>query len=112
MDNFKIIYKILKYLENCMGQAEIDTTPLTAEALHVEQGKLDEILGMMLKNGYIEGAEAKYYVNSRTPVILNLNRAKITLKGLEYLEENSMMKKVANHALGLAEDIIKQNIQF
>lgn len=103
MDNFKIIYKILKYLENCMGQAEIDTTPLKAEALHTEQERLDEIIGMLLENGYIDGARAKSYVNSRTPIILNLNHAKITLKGLEYLEENSMMKKAAKLITGIIE---------
>ena len=103
MDNFKIIYKILKYLEGCMGQAEIDTTPLTAEALHTEQERLDEIIGMLLENGYIDGAKAKSYINSRTPIILNLNRAKITLKGLEYLEENSMMKKAAKLITGIIE---------
>lgn len=105
MDNFKIIYKILKYLESCMGQEEIDTTPLTAEALHIGQGRLDEIIGMMLENGYIDGVKAKSYVNSRTPIILSLSRAKITLKGLEYLEENSMMKKAAKIAAGIIDVI-------
>ena len=46
------------------------------------------------------------YVHSRTPVIMNLERAQITLEGLEYLEENSMMKKVASHVMGIVENKI------
>lgn len=106
MDNFKIIYKILKYLESCMGQAEIDTAPLTAEALHVEQERLDSIMDMMIRRGYVEGVSSRSYVHSRTPVIMNLERAQITLEGLEYLEENSMMKKVASLVMGIVENKI------
>ena len=34
-----------------------------------------------------------------------LTRPEITLKGLEYLEENSLMKKAANLAKGIKETI-------
>lgn len=35
------------------------------------------------------------------PTILHLEQSRITLKGLEYLQENSMMKKIADAAKGI-----------
>ena len=104
MDNFKVIYKILRYLETMMDVSEPDMSPITAESLGLSQERWSNIMEMLIRNGYIEGAGAKRYV--RTPLVIsNLERARITLKGLEYLQENSLMKKAANIAKGITEII-------
>lgn len=94
MNNFKIIYKILKYLEKAMDFAETEPEPITFTALHISEERWANIMAMLLENGYISGVQIKKYMRS-TVVINNLENIKITLKGLEYLSENSMMKKAA-----------------
>ena len=103
-DTFKIIYKILKYLERAMAFSELDLTPLMPEALGITRERWGAVLKMMIDNGYVEGVTCKDYVHIDTPV-LDITRIKITLKGLEYLSENSMMKKCAEFAKGIIEVI-------
>lgn len=100
MDNFKVIYRILKYLEASMDCSEIDTDMISASALNITEERWRSIIIMLLENGYIKGVEAKKY--QRMAVLLNTERMQITLKGLEYLEENSLMQKAKN----LAKDVI------
>ena len=47
---------------------------------------------MLLKEGYITGGETCESFDVSYPKV-KLSRPEITLKGLEYLEENSLMKK-------------------
>ena len=69
MDNFKVIYKILRYLEIMMDVSEPDMSPITAECLGLSQERWSNIMGMLIRNGYIEGAGAKRYV--RTPLVIS-----------------------------------------
>ena len=103
-DTFKVIYKILKYLEKTMDFSELDLTPIMPEALGITQERWGAVLKMMIDNGYVEGVTCKTYIHMDTPV-LDITRIKITLKGLEYLSENSMMKKCAEFAKGIIEVI-------
>ena len=43
MDNFKVIYKILKLLEVAMDYDEFDRNQLTAECLGISKNSLDSI---------------------------------------------------------------------
>lgn len=100
MNNFKMIYKILKYLEAMMDVSEPDMTPIRAEALGMTNERWSALMEMLLKDGYVDGASAKRYIRNHI-VINNFDEAKITLKGLEYLQENSLMKKAAAVAGGV-----------
>ncbi|SCL85076.1 YjcQ family protein [Sporanaerobacter sp. PP17-6a] len=100
MDNFKIIYKILKTLEKAMDYDEFDARLISAETLGVSQNRWEAIMVMLQDEGYIEGIS---YVKSMGMRGVKLIDLKITLKGLEYLEENSFMKKAANLAKGIAD---------
>ena len=95
MNNFKIIYKILKYLEKAMDFDETETEPITFAALHISEERWVNIMTLLLENGYISGVQQiKRYTRSNA-VINTFENIKITLKSLEYLSENSMMKKAA-----------------
>lgn len=106
MDNFKIIYKILKILEQAMDYEEFDYSLISAEQLNITPERLNYLLIQMQKNGYIEGlliyscAPDKGVERVYHPI-----HPKITIKGLEYLSENSMMKKVHETLKGLKEII-------
>ena len=55
MDNFKVIYKILKLLEVAMDCDEFDRNQLTAEYLGISKNRLDAILTMLQEEGYVHG---------------------------------------------------------
>lgn len=99
MDNFKAIYQILRYLEKAMDYAEPDYMPIKAETLGLTEDRWKAIIRMLAHDGYIEGVTVKNYMNSIN-VILRFDPA-ITLKGLEYLHENIMMRKLADRTSGV-----------
>lgn len=96
MDNFSVIYKILKILEKAMDFEEFDFQQISAERLGISICRWAKILEMLVQEGYIQGIIVSYSLDG-TPFIENRN-IRITLKGLEYLSENSFMKKAANAA--------------
>lgn len=59
---------------------------------------------MMIEEGLIEGVRCIEPDGQPVPLIRMYHPA-ITLKGLEYLEENSMMKKAAGIVKGIKETI-------
>lgn len=102
-ESIKLIYKILKILEQSMDYPEFDINRLDPEALGTSLNRRNAILEMLLKKGYIDGIAIKKYVDKES--ILGLGNIKITVDGLEYLEDNSLMKKASNLAKGIAEII-------
>lgn len=104
MDNFNVIYKILKRLEKAMDYDEFDIEQISAENLGISRNKWCRIMEMLAQNGYIQGVTVKYIIDGNNALISAYN-PRITLKGLEYLNENSLMKKAANAAKGI-KDII------
>ncbi len=101
MDNFKIIYKILKELEKAMDYDEFDMDTVSAERLRISENRLLRIWEMLCKEGFVEGINIKYGVQG--DVVISVSSPRITLKGIEYLNDNSLMKKAANLAKGIKE---------
>ena len=103
MNNFKYIYRILKYLEAALDLSTPDMTPIKAEALGLSEERWKSLLLMLYKEGYIEGLKYKRFIGEES--VMQADKIKITLKGLEYLEENSVMRKIKDAALNVV-DII------
>ena len=99
MDNFVIIYRILKILEKSMDFDELDIDSISAKHLRITQNRWLAIFKMLLDNGYVEGMQV--YCSADGGISISLDSPRITLKGLEYLEENSMMKKAYRLAKGI-----------
>lgn len=97
MDNFKIIYRILKNLEKAMELEEFDKNSISAESLGIPFPLWCRIMKMIVDSGYVTGVDV--YPKA------TLVRPEITLKGLEYLNENAIMKKVANFFKGIKESV-------
>ena len=95
MDNFKIIYRILKYLEQHLGEENIDMDKISHEQLGVSFVRWEALLRMMQEDGYIKGLVYSQTMSDVSPHVVIPIKPKITIKGLEYLEENSFMKKAA-----------------
>ena len=105
MNNFKIIYKILKAIEYSMDYEEFDINSISAETLGITEERWKTIIIELVTDGYIRGISLMPIAGSSTKAI-KINKPILTIKGMEYLEENSMMKKIANISKGII-DIVK-----
>ena len=101
MDNFKAVYKILSALESCMDLPKANVEMFDCKALNVSQERWNKYIEMMYDCGYIKGVNIKSYISGAT--IIDCNDIQITLKGLEYLQENSVMQKMFKAAHGIAD---------
>ena len=105
MDNFKIIYRILKYLEEHLGEENINLDKISHERLGISFARWETLLRMMQEDGYIRGLTYEQTMSDSSPhVVLPIN-PNITIKGLEYLTENTFMKKAAE-ALKAIKEIV------
>lgn len=100
MDDFRIIYKILRILQKSMDLEEFDKSSISAEILGLSIPKRNRIMAMLLNEGYISGGETWNAMDCGYPKVA-LTRPELTLKGLEYLEENSLMRKAADLSKGI-----------
>ena len=96
MDNFKIIYRILKYLEEHLGEEHLDMDRISHERLGISFLRWEALLRMMQEEGYIKGLVYEQTLSDSSPHVAMPIRPKITIKGLEYLAENSLMQRIAN----------------
>lgn len=103
MDNFKAVYKILSTLEKAMDFPEFDTNQISAEKLGVSQERWCRYIEMMADVGYIKGIEM--YEDITGELNVHAQDMRITLKGLEYLQENTIMQRMYNTAKGIKEVI-------
>lgn len=103
MNDLKLIYQILKILENAMDSDEFDAESISAERLKISENRLKKLLIQLIKNGYVEGIHVVSSLDSITPSVKIEPNATITLKGLEYLSENSAIAKVAHTVKGVAD---------
>lgn len=103
MDNFKVIYRILRYLEKAMDYDEADTSFISAGALKISEQRWVAIMEMLVTEGYIAGMTVSRSRDGE--VAISESNPRITLRGLEYLSDNSLMQKAAKIAKGIAEVI-------
>ena len=100
MEEFTPIYRILQILKKAMDVEEFEKELISSEAIKVNYAKWCRLMAMLANNGYVSGVSVWNSLDCQYPKI-ELVRPEITLKGLEYLEENSMMKKVSKVAKGV-----------
>lgn len=87
------IFLMLKIIEiaNFKGKRlSIKDFPL--DKLKITESQLDINFKNLYEAGYIDGV----FIVSTDPVGVKLANPTLTLKGMEYIEENSTMKKVYN----------------
>lgn len=100
MEDFRAIYRMLKVLHAAMDCDELDADQLTPEALGVSPQKLRSLWAMLAEKGLVDGVVVKSTKSGR---IVSAIDPRITYDGLEFLQENSLMRKAANFAKGVAE---------
>ena len=105
MDNFKIIYKILKHMEASLDNEVLDMEPISAEQLRISYERWSAILRMLQDEGYIRGLVLTMTSSDSHPQLVQPVRPSITLKGLEYLTDNVMMQKAGRLLKGIKDTI-------
>lgn len=105
MDNFKAIYGILKTLDRYKGDEDFDTNSVSADTLNIPYKDWEQIIIELQRNGYIDGVTFSQTMGDKFPHVAEPICPRITMKGMEYLANNTMMKKVANTLKGI-KDII------
>ena len=101
MDNFKAIYLILSEFEKQMDVPNFDESRIDAGALGISQERWARYMEMIADLDYIKGITVKRNVLGET--VVQMISPRITLKGLEYLQENSIMKRAYNAVKGIAD---------
>ena len=99
---FNLIYKILIILRDNMELERFDVNQLSHDSLNISYPLWCRIMAMLNDEGYIKGIQVWNSFDTQHPKVA-LTRIEITLRGLEYLEENSLMRKAANLAKGIKE---------
>ena len=102
MDNFRAVYKILSSLERAMDYPKFDLLEqVSPEHLKVSEERYNRYLEMMADVGYIKGVQITKNITGETQI--DAEEVRITLKGLEYLQENSITRKMYQTAKGIKE---------
>lgn len=82
MEDFRLIYKILRILQKSMDCQEFDRETLSAEHLGLTEPKWSRIMAMLLNEDYISGGQTWNAMDCGYPRVA-LARPEITLKGLD-----------------------------
>lgn len=101
MDNFKIIYKILSTLEKSMDLEQCNLDSISPGVLKISEERWKKYIEMLLDVGYIKGVRIQKFITGEIDV--DIEDIRITLKGLEYLSENSIMQKMYKAAKGITD---------
>lgn len=93
-DFFEIVYIILTELYACMKKgvnANLDA--ISCDRFGINPGYMMEILWNLKEKNYITGIQINTS-EAGTRLINSYDKIKITMDGIEYLQDNSKMKKI------------------
>lgn len=93
MRDFTIIYKILKILDTYNGREDFDCYLISAKALQCDYSAWEQIMIELQRNDFIRGLVYTQTLSDKFPHIVEPIHPQITLKGMEFLETNSLMHK-------------------
>lgn len=103
MGNIGVIYRILKALDVSMDYEEFDEGILSAARLGISEPRRLYLLHMLLDAGLIEGIAIE--IDCAGNFYISKGRPRLTLKGLEYMNNNSLMQRAMKAAKGIKDSI-------
>ncbi len=112
MDDFRLMYKILTLLLACEEDEIWQPQLFSPQVLEVPPKKRDATLRRMQDEGLIDHVVFDCYLHQPSPVLDLTHAPTITIKGIAFLEENSLMQKIKQEmkqiALSLASETAKR----
>lgn len=104
-DYYVIVCRILAYLYNCLKNGyDVDFEEISFETLNIKQSYYEYIIKHMVQDGYLEGVKFISTIGRKTPAC-DIDDIMITPKGIEFLEDNSKMKKAVEFLKTLKETV-------
>lgn len=106
MDTLEIAYKILDSLEN-RKKADYMGLVISPEKLKVDPGKWADVLQTLTEEGYVDGVSFRENILGER--IVDIENARITLQGVQYLKENSTMarfRKLATNIITVTSNMV------
>lgn len=113
MNEFIIIYRILKRLEDAMETDNFDTNSISYEELGVNKILWGNVIELLVENEYVKGIGIFFdndAFHDGVEKYVDISRARITLKGLEYLHENRTIDR-ARTMCGVALKFFQKNFK-
>lgn len=102
-DMYVVMYKIIAYIYACMRKGEEpDPDMYSAEALGVPKAYWDTVMNELIGHGFVAGIAV---MSTPYGFVVDRRRPRVTMEGVAFLEENSMMGK-AKAFLKEAKDVI------
>lgn len=90
-DMHVVMYKILAYVYSCMKEGvEPDKDRISAQALEIPLEYWKQIVRELVDHGYLTGASV---ASTTCGLSVSVGKARVTMDGVEFLMENSMMAK-------------------
>lgn len=103
--DFTVIYKILKTLQKWRGREDFEVELISAKQMKMEYADWEQLMIELQDAGYIKGLACTQDLSDKFPHICEPIRVRIAMRGLEYMEENSFMKKAADALKAVGEFI-------
>ena len=101
----RTMYRILKTLLKYAGRQDFTNELISAKKLGVSYEEWSYIMILLQKSGYVDGVVYTQDLSQRFPEIVSIDRVGITITGIEYVEENSTMRKVGEMLKDIGEII-------
>lgn len=89
-----VIFRILKYLYETSDEAMPSMEPIMPEALKISFDLWVNAIAILYENGYVKNVIVKYCKTGY--VVLNEDEMKITLKGIEYYKNHTLLKRASD----------------
>lgn len=91
MDSMKIVYKVLSEVDKQMDDISFDESFI--KDLKASDNRVNKIIETLLDEGYLTGIKIS---KSKTGNIVMFMSPRLTIKGMEFLQENSTIQKIKN----------------
>lgn len=101
---FGDLLKILRRFEKCLDKEGFDETLL--KDLKLSPVRMKNYLEMLDETGYISGIVINEYIGEENPYSIDYDNARITIDGLKFLAENTVLAKSYRLIKGVT-DIVK-----
>ena len=98
----RTVYKVLKRIHAAEQLEETDPGMFAPEVFDIDAAQRDRTTATQLAEVSLHGVIVRKYVGQRREtVLIDWQALEVTLRGLQYLEENSAMRRAAEEAKGI-----------
>lgn len=112
MNDFKLMARILSAIKVCEHERCMNVALFDTKVLKTDEATRDSLIAKLQEDGYVKGFDIIDDIdNQQYPyVMLNSSAPKITIKGMEYIEESKPLNKAFKAVTGVALNMAANNI--